>query len=52
LTGVYSDGSNWDCEIDSLNSNYNGGTQIMTLTWLDWTETDIWRRIAFESGSW
>jgi hypothetical protein len=52
LTGVYSDGSNWDCEIDDLNSNYNGGTQIMTLTWLDWTETDIWGKIdfGFEKG--
>ena len=52
LTGVYTEGNNWDCEIDGLNSNYNGGTQTMTLTWLDWTANDIWRRIAFESGSW
>ena len=52
LTGVYSAGSNWDCEIDDLNSNYNGGTQTMTLTWLDYEPTDIWGKIdfGFEKG--
>jgi hypothetical protein len=47
LTGVYSDGDNWDCEIDSLNSNYNGGTQTMELRWLDYVATDIWKKIDF-----
>jgi hypothetical protein len=47
LTGVYSDGDNWDCEIDNLNSNYSGGTQTMTLTWLDYVATDIWKKIDF-----
>jgi hypothetical protein len=51
LTGVYSDGDNWDCEIDNLNSNYNGGTQTMTLTWLDWESTDIWKKISLNGIS-
>jgi len=54
LTGVYSDGDNWDCEIDSLNSNYNGGTQTMTLTWLDYESTNIWKKVSLngiDSGS-
>jgi hypothetical protein len=52
LTGVYSDGDNWDCEINNLNSSYNGGTQTMTLTWLDYVATDIWKKIdfGFETG--
>jgi hypothetical protein len=52
LTGVYSDGDNWDCEIDNLNSNYLGGTQTMTLTWLDYEPTNIWTKtdFGFERG--
>ena len=51
LTGVYSDGDNWDCEIDNLNSNYNGGTQTMTLTWLDFTPVEIWKRVSLNLGT-
>ena len=52
LTGVYSDGDNWDCEIDNLNSNYFGGTQTMTLTWLDYEPINIWTKtdFGFERG--
>lgn len=52
LTGVYSDGDNWDCEIDNLNSNYLGGTQTMTLTWLDYEPINIWTKtdFGFERG--
>jgi hypothetical protein len=51
LTGVYSDGDNWDCEIDNLNSNYNGGTQTMTLTWLDFAPVEIWKRVSLNLGT-
>jgi hypothetical protein len=47
LTGVYSAGDNWDCEIDNLSSNYNDGTQTMTLTWLDYEPTNIWTKTDF-----
>ncbi len=51
LTGVYSEGDNWDCEIDNLNSNYNGGTQTMTLTWLDFAPVEIWKRVSLNLGT-
>jgi hypothetical protein len=51
LTGVYSDGLNWDCEIDNLNSNYNGGTETMTLTWLEYAPVEIWKRTTLGSGT-
>lgn len=51
LTGVYSAGENWDCEIDNLNSNYSGGAQTMTLTWLDFTPVEIWKRVSLNLGT-
>lgn len=45
LTGVYSDNDNWDCEIDNLNSTYNGGIQIVTLTNLNYEPADIWKQV-------
>lgn len=49
LTGVYSDNDNWDCEIDNLNSTYNGGIQIVTLTNLNYAPADIWKTVSLDA---